>query len=256
MTEYDTLADYYDYEWQNLKQDIPFILKQADQIGDPILELASGTGRLTIPLAQRGHRIWALDNSAVMIRIFREKLRVLPNEISRNITLVEDDMTSFSLDQKFRFIFVSFNSFLLLIKKHEQEQCLRSVHKHLDIDGTFIVDIFSPRFDLCAQEKSDIHFLQNFSLPSRKKVVAQWEYVERDMAEQIMEIDFLYEEFDPDGAVERKSRHLTMGIIFCFYMQFMLEKNGFDIIHFYGDYDKSNFTKKSPQMIYVCKKRK
>ena len=75
------------------------------------------------------------------------------------------------------------------------------------------------------------------------------------MAEQLMSIDFLYEEYDKNGNLNKSARHLDMAIIFRFEMQMMLEKNGFEIVEFFGNYDKSEFTNKSPQMIYICKKK-
>ncbi len=253
-TQYDNLAEIYDYEWKELKEDIDFIIEYAKKCGSPILELAAGTGRITIPVAQQGFEIYGIDNSKKMLEIGMRKLEKLPEKVASNIKFIEGDMTDFSLEKKFKFIFVPFNSFLLLITKKAQEECIRKIHKHLDKNGIFMVDTFSPNFKLCAEEKSDIRFLRHFYYPPENKTIIQWEYVERNMAEQVMSIDFLYEAYDKGGNFSRFVRHLDMAIIFRFEMQMMLEKNGFEIINLYGSYDKSEFTNKSSQMIYICKK--
>ena len=251
-TEYDSLARIYDYEWSDLKGDIGLITELAGEFGSPILELAVGTGRIAIPLAEKGFEIVGIDNSEEMLKICEEKIKYLPKDSKINVQL--GDMSDFSLRKTFKFIFVPFNSFLLLTSKEKQEKCLRCIYNHLDNDGCFMVDVFSPNFKLCAEEKSDIKFLRHFYYPPEKKVIVQWEYVERNMAEQVMSIDFLYEAYNNDGRLERFARHLTMAVIFRFEMQVMLEKNGFKISALYGNHDKSPFTSKSPQMIFLCKK--
>ena len=255
MAEYDNLAEYYDQEWRNLTQDIPFLVDLSKKTGGPVLELACGTGRITFPVAQEGIEIWGIDNSAEMLTIGRKKLLTYPLEIRDKVRFIEADMKDFELGKKFNLIFVPFNSFLLLSKKNEQEMCLQTVQRHLDDGGLFFIDVYSPKFEFCAEKKSPIRFLQHFYVPETKKTVLQWEYVERNMAEQIAEIDFLYEEYDRKGNLTRKTSHLTMGIIFRFELQFLLEKNGFEILEFYGNYNKEPFCDESPQIIYICRKR-
>ncbi len=255
-TEYDDLAAFYDYEWQELTEDIGFIAGECGEAGMPVLELACGTGRVTIPVASGGLEIWGVDNSRRMLEIFEEKLKTLPSEVAARIHPVFGGMEDFSLDRKFRCAFVPFNSFLLLTSREDQNRCLRNVYHHLEDDGTFIVDIFSPRFDLCAQEKSDIRFLRHFYYPPEDLAIIQWEYVERNMAEQVMSIDFLYEWYDRGGTLKRAARSLKMAVIFRYEMQHLLEKNGFEVVRFYGNYDRTPFSMKSPQMIFICRKRR
>jgi len=254
MVDYDNLAEYYDAEWKDLVQDIAFIVKCAQNSGGPVLELACGSGRITFPIAEQGIEIHGIDNSQKMLDYAEKRLKEYPESVRKNVTFFQADMKNFKLEREFKLVLIPFNSFLLLPKKEDQEKCLRNVRDHLRDDGLFYVDIYSPRFEFCAEEKSPIRFLKHFYVPETKKVVLQWEYVERNMAEQISEIDFLYEEYDAEGNFKRKARHLTMGIIFRFEMQFMLEKNGFEIVEFYGDYNKSPFTTRSQQMIFICKK--
>jgi len=256
MVDYDNLAEYYDAEWKDLTQDIPLLLELAKRTGGPLLELACGSGRVTFPIAREGIEIYGLDNSATMLDFAEKKLENQPEIVKEHCHFLQADMKDFNLNRKFKFIFIPINSFLLLPKKEDQEKCLDTINNHLDDNGLFYIDVYSPRFEFCAEAKSPIRFLKHFYVPEKKRVVLLWEYVERNMAEQITEIDLLYEEYDEKGNLKRNARHLTMGIIFRYEMQFMLEKHGFEVIEFYGNYDKSPFKVDSPQMIYVCKKRK
>ena len=71
--------------------DIPFYLDRAKELGDKTLELACGTGRITIPLAEEGINIWGLDYSRSMLEVLKAKL----NKVS----------------EKFKLIFIPFRSF-------------------------------------------------------------------------------------------------------------------------------------------------
>lgn len=56
MSEFDLIAPFYDLEYGDLLEDIPFYINFARSTGSPILELGVGTGRLLLPLAQGGLR--------------------------------------------------------------------------------------------------------------------------------------------------------------------------------------------------------
>ena len=72
---YDLYKDprHYDLHNKDLVADIPFILSQIEKFGDPALELACGTGRITIPIAEKGYRVTGLDISEPMLSHAKKK---------------------------------------------------------------------------------------------------------------------------------------------------------------------------------------
>ncbi|MCP4725365.1 MAG: class I SAM-dependent methyltransferase [bacterium] len=254
MTDYDGLAFYYDIEWDELKEDIPFLLDEAKKTEGHVLELACGSGRIMIPFAREGREIWGFDNSTEMLKLFDMNLEREDPKVKDLVHYSEQDMVNFKYDEKFGMIIVPFNSFLLMTDRTDLDKCLQNCREHLSDDGTFIVDVFSPNFELCAAKEPKMNFLKHFYHPMSNKVVVQWEYAKRDMGNQIIEIDFLYEEYDSAGNLARKTQNLKMSLMFRYELQYLLEKNGFKIMEFYGNYDRSPFTADSPQMIYICKK--
>ena len=66
---------HYDLLNADVVADIPFYLEEARRAGGPVLELACGTGRLTIPIAQTGVEVVGLDQSASMLAHLRTKAR-------------------------------------------------------------------------------------------------------------------------------------------------------------------------------------
>ena len=255
MPDYDSLAPYYDTEWRNLVQDIPFLIEEARKTGGPILELACGTGRVTLPLAQEGYEVWGIDNSDQMLKIFENKLKKENPDVSGRIHISNRGMQNFDLGKKFKLIIIPFNSFLLLTDRKELDSCLECCRNHLDEGGVLIVDVFAPNFELCAVKEPKIQFLQHFYVPHIKKVVVQWEYAKRDMGNQIIDIDFLYEEYDQNGDVTKKTHSIKMSLIFRFELEYLLEKNGFAVEDTFGDYDRSEFSQTSPQIICISTKK-
>lgn len=255
MPDYDSLAGYYDTEWRNLVQDIPLLVEEAKKTGGPILELACGTGRVTLPLAREGFEIWGIDNSLKMLQILDRKLENEPTEVAKKIHVSAHSMQNFDIDQKFKLIIIPFNSFLLMTDRNDMDKCLVTCREHLEDDGILLIDVFSPNFELCAVREPKIQFLQHFYVPDMKKVVVQWEYARRDMGKQLIDIDFLYEEYDQDGEVTKKTHNLKMSLIFRYEMEYLLEKSGFDVINVFGDYDRSEFSQESPQILCICKKK-
>src|SRR5580765_803820 len=78
----------------------------ARKTGGPILELACGTGRLTIPLARDGYEIVGLDASPAMLRVTQAKADAEDVEI----TLAYGDMRSFDLGRRFPLVILCCNS--------------------------------------------------------------------------------------------------------------------------------------------------
>jgi 2-polyprenyl-3-methyl-5-hydroxy-6-metoxy-1,4-benzoquinol methylase len=101
----------------------------ACQTGGPVLELACGTGRLTIPLARDGHDVVGLDASSAMLRSAKIKTDGL------DITFVHSDMRDFDLGRRFPLIILSCNSLAHLTSNEDLKAGLACMAKHLAPGG-------------------------------------------------------------------------------------------------------------------------
>ncbi len=129
-----------DYDaWQNPGTTDEAVSLISEIAGDAaILELAIGTGRVALPLAALGHTISGFDASPEML----EKLRDKPGGAEIKAQLA--DMADFDLGERFGHAFVVFNTFFNLITQEAQIGCFKSVARHLETDGTFLVETFVP----------------------------------------------------------------------------------------------------------------
>jgi SAM-dependent methyltransferase len=139
----DEIADVYDALFGD--HDPSAITALADLAGQgPVLELGIGTGRLALPLAERGVTVHGIDASPAMVA----KLRSKPG--AANIAVTIGDFSSVALDQKFELVFVAFNTFFALRTAEDQVRCFRHVASLLRSGGSFLIEAFVPdlgRFD-------------------------------------------------------------------------------------------------------------
>ncbi|MDQ6747905.1 MAG: class I SAM-dependent methyltransferase [Candidatus Dormibacteraeota bacterium] len=128
-------------------QDIPFYLREAERAAGPggsVLELAAGQGRVALPMARAGFRVTALESAAAMLGVLEGKLAVEPDDVRGRVEMVAGDMRKFDLDRLFRFIYLPFNTLLMLVEPHERQGMLERVREHLAPSGAFAFDIFTP----------------------------------------------------------------------------------------------------------------
>lgn len=244
---YDQWADIYDLQVPP-KGDIPFYLGQAEGVEGLILELTAGTGRVSIPLAQAGHRVVGLDRSRGMLERLREKLRALPPALRGNVRLVRGDMRKFSFKERFELILIPYNAFLHLLTQEEQLRVLENLRDHLAPRGKGIIDLFS--FD---PVKAAINYTYDLSAenPITQETIHRYSLIERDMSRQRARITHLYDLVGPDGTVRRRSVRHEIRYVFRYEMELLLEKAGLRLGAIYGDYDACLYEKDSPQMIFV-----
>jgi SAM-dependent methyltransferase len=106
--------------------------------GGPALELGVGTGRVAIPLAQRGVDVVGIDSSPEML----DQLRAKPG--AENVTVVEADMASFRRAERYPLIYCVFNSLFWLTDQDSQVTCLANAAEHLAPDGRLVIEIELP----------------------------------------------------------------------------------------------------------------
>lgn len=107
----------------------------------PALELGIGTGRIALPLHEKGVDVQGIDASDAMV----SKLRV--KEHGDEIEVLTGSFADFQIDKRFQLIYVVFNTFFGLLTQEEQVQCFKSVREHLSPNGVFLMEVFVP--DLC-----------------------------------------------------------------------------------------------------------
>jgi SAM-dependent methyltransferase len=105
-------------------------------LGGRVLELAVGTGRVAIPLAERGIAVEGVDGSAAML----ERMRAKPGGAS--IPALVGDMADVALAGPFDLVYLVFNTLFNLPSQARQVDCFRNVARVLEPGGLFVIECF------------------------------------------------------------------------------------------------------------------
>jgi hypothetical protein len=102
------------------------------------LEMGIGTGRIALPLSQRGVSIQGIDASAAMV----ERLRAKP--ASDGITVTIGDFATTRVAGEFTLVYLIFNTIFNLKTQNEQVACFQNAAAHLVSGGHFVVELGVP----------------------------------------------------------------------------------------------------------------
>jgi SAM-dependent methyltransferase len=141
------LARLYDLDLVDDPGDLDLYLALADRSDGPVLELAVGTGRLAIPLAEAGHAVTGVDVDRAMLD--RARGRAQAAGVAERLELVEADLVDLRLPSAGRFglAFIALNSLLVLPTRSAQRAALQTLAEHLVPGGVAAVDVWIPDAD-------------------------------------------------------------------------------------------------------------
>jgi len=115
------------------------VARLAELAGDgPALEFAIGTGRIALPLAATGLRVDGIELSAAMI----EQLQAKPGADTMAVTC--GDMATVELPDRYRLVYIVFNSLMNLLTQEDQVRCVANAARHLTDDGTLVIENVVP----------------------------------------------------------------------------------------------------------------
>lgn len=158
------MADFYDAFMTEYVSDIPFFERYFK--GGRILDLASGSGRITFQLARAGHDVDGLELSPSMLALAQEHLALEAPEVAERIRFFQGDMRMFDLDEKYDMIILGVTSISLLLQEQDRIDLFKCVAKHLVPDGIFIFDILD--FENERWRKFD-HFIDFWTVPTKEE---------------------------------------------------------------------------------------
>lgn len=236
----------YDQQYEGYMKDYPLFAEWAGRQGGPVIDLACGTGRITLPLAEAGYEMIAVDLNEGMLVRARQK----SDERGLPIQWHLQDCTQLNLHVKSPFIFMTGNSFQHFLTNESQSALLTSIHKHLETNGIFIFGTRFPHLkDLLGDENESKRF------DSRNRMVTERQKEVYDPMAQILHCTSEREIKDGEGSVlayEKDS--ISLRYVFPKEMESLLSQNGFRIEAAYGTWDKKPLSGEHPEMIYVCRK--
>jgi SAM-dependent methyltransferase len=251
------VSDFYDAMYDNpARRDIEFFVDYAKKADGRILELGCGTGRVLIPTVVAGCEITGLDFSPYMMQKCRKKITRLSVETRKNIRLIQGDMTNFATGEKYTLTTIPFRAFQHLITIAEQKACLHCIHQHLKAKGRLVFDVYHTYLPRLIDTKyfMEMEVGPALTLPDGRVIKRTNRTAAFHHAEQYNDIELIFYVNHPDGKKERMVHAFPMRYFYRYEIEHLLSLNGFKIMEFYGNFDKSQFSDESPEMIFVAEK--
>jgi SAM-dependent methyltransferase len=249
VIEHDNLEEYqdgaaYDTEYGSYAPAGPFYESLAARVGGPVLDLGCGTGRIAIPLAERGYAVTGLDMAPAMLAAARRKSAAR----GLHIRWVEGNACDFQLAERFRLIFMTGHAFQAFLDRPAQEALLARVREHLHPEGLWAFETRNPNPANLFADQTEAHWHDYIDPQGRTVSVSG------------------YQTYDPIAQVQHYVTHRRTGdqvrttrialrYTFPQEMEALLHWSGFAVVERFGNFDRSPLTGESPEMIYVCRRR-
>ena len=141
---------WHDLECGTYSADMQLWRDLAAEHGDPVLDVGAGTGRITLDLAQREHRVLALDQDPVLLEELRRRADGLPVEVALA------DAREFELAERFPLIIVPMQTIQLLGGEGGRRAFLERAQRHLDPQGGVVAIAISESLELFSIEAGTI----------------------------------------------------------------------------------------------------
>ena len=233
MALYDSIAGIYDPWSSSVVEDISFYVEEAVRCDGPVVELAVGSGRIAVPIAQAGRTVIGVDLSPGMLAV----ARALAEEhgVGSRVDLRIGDMRDPPVEERVALVICPFRSLLHMPDETEKLRALRAAHALLVPGGRLVFDVFAP-------SPEDIEETQGLWLEREEGIFerADWDETTRTLRLSVrsgesaasMDLHWL-------SAIEWRR---------------LIDEAGFDVVGLFGWFDRRPFQGEE-DMIWVCERR-
>jgi SAM-dependent methyltransferase len=259
LTANDLYAQLYDARVQDWPGELDFyrdFLAHTPESSQGILEIACGTGRVTLPLSKAGYKMTGLDISTELLEVARKKSVGMADPV-----WIQADMRTFKLKRKFGVVISPGHSFQFMNTPDEQVQCLEQVKRHLIPGGWLILHL----------DHQDLHWLAELldqkgtpykpgavsEHPETRKMFRYSNYWTYEPSTQSATSHGIWEELAGDGSVN-ETWSMEPARLHCAFrseIEHLLLRCGFTVEALYGDFFRNPLADNSENMIWVARNK-
>jgi len=233
MSLYGKIARFYDPWSRSVTEDVGFYVDRAVASGGPVVELAVGTGRIAVPIAEAGINVIGVDSSPEMLAVARAAAESAG--VSDRLDLRVGDLREPPVPERVLLAICPFRSLLHMEAEDQKLRALTSARELLVPGGSYVFDVFEPsREDI--EETHDRWLEREPGIFER----AVWDEASRTLSLSVRSGE--------DAA--------TFGLHWLSAPEWLrlLDKSGFDVEALYGWFDGRSYDGEE-DMIFVCRRR-
>ena len=216
-----------------------------------VLELGCGAGRLLSALASPKRQLVGLELDTELLALAKRNLRGLPLAKRKSLRVVRADMVRFELGQRFERVLLPYNALYCLLGRRDALSCFRAARRALAPGGMLVLDVWNAQpFHLGrAQSFAD----DDEAVVTLGHAGRTWDVFERSRVRRAQQrLDVSYRYLPREGGAEHQisiaQRFFLPGEI-----SDLLERAGLAVMARYGDFSRTRFHARSPQLIVLAR---
>jgi SAM-dependent methyltransferase len=258
-TSAELLARYYDLDLEDDPGDLDLYLALAARTGGPVLELAVGSGRLAVPLAQAGYEVTGVDLDPAMLDRARAAWARTPGFGSRrrsragSLELLEADLVTLDIPQRFGLAFIALNSLFQVGPAERQRAALASLARHLRPGGVAVVDVELP--DATELASWDGRLVLDWIREDPEapgSTVIRMSSARHDTVSASTQLSVIYDVTDPSGVVRRVSRSDRLHLLTVQQLEDAALAAGLEVETLAGDHQATPLGPFSPRVVLIA----
>ena len=242
----------------SLQGDIEWYCEKAAASRGPVLELGAGTGRITIPVAETGVRVTAVDLDEGMLGKLRQKVAALPRTVQSRIAVHHADMRSFAMNDRYALVIIPFRAFLHNLTWDDQLAALQRAYEHLKPGGELALNVFHPSLEFMAANAgvhAGVWRARSTHRLDGGGFVVYSDMTRYDTVRQRLSSLIRTEEFGVDGALVRTHMmDLELAYLYQSDVTRLLEHAGFDLVRLSGDFKGRPFGRDSDELVVEARR--
>jgi SAM-dependent methyltransferase len=251
----------YDLEHEGDDEDIDFYLGLVRRLRPArVLELASGSGRVTIPLAKLapslGFDIVGLEIADPMLAESERKRAALPGDAQARVRFVKGDIRTWEAEAPVDLIITPCSSLSHLLSLEDQLAAFRRAYDNLLPGGRFVADLTMANLAVYAESmqtppRTTVEIDIDTSDPATGVRMLRYKTTRYLPHEQRAGIRFLYDKFPARDRVERYVSDFESHVYYPRELELLFRLTGFALEATYGNYNLKPLRRSSRQMIYI-----
>jgi SAM-dependent methyltransferase len=251
------LARLYDVDMLEDQGDLDLYLALAARTGGPILELAAGSGRLAVPLAEVGYEVTAVDLDTAMLARLRLRAQQAGLAAAGRVKVVEADLIDLAVQPggPFRLAILALNSIMLLESREAQRGVFATMAKHLAPGGLAVVDVWLPAGEDLARYDGRLSLEYCRTDPDTGLEVTKTASAQYQAGAGAVALTAIYEESTPGGSPRRWIRQDLLRLVDAEELRRMAQSAGFAVEVVAGDYDLEPISAHDERAIVIARRR-
>jgi SAM-dependent methyltransferase len=251
----------YDLEHEGDQEDIGFYRRLVERLRPRrVLELACGSGRVTLPLAElaavQGFEMVGVELADEMLAAAVQKREAAAPAVQRALTLAQGDMRTWRTDEPFDLVITPCSSLCHLLTLPDRLAAWRTAWLALAPGGRFVADIAMPNLGVYADScqtppRALVEIDLDTSPPDGSARLVRYKTTRYLPHEQRAQVRFLYDRFSADDPVDRYVSDFESHVYFPCELQLLFLHTGFELEDTFGSYFERPLRPTSREMLIV-----